>query len=503
MWVSSLSADGSPEAVEGVLQRLGAALVDATPGRRALAREAAIGCLKRSGAVSAAAKVVDAFLYVSPDLSRKSFEHSNTSPEVPIPEGVETLLSDSNIIRTVIEAFREGGYAGDDLRPPLLAYIAMTSRLLDRPVNLAFVAPSSAGKNRTVDAAAALMPPGALYVERAGSERALIYAGDDFTHRVVVFAEADSIPEEGPAASAIRSLASDNVLAYDVVEQNPDTKQFETRHIEKPGPTGLMTTSTKSLQTQLGTRVLEVPIKDSADQTRAVVLVQASTAAGAEAEDQDVSLLIGVQLWLERVGERRIVVPFAPVLAQMVPVAAVRMRRDFQQLISCIKTFAFIHQCRRDRTSSGSVVADLEDYAHARDVLALIFDAITTEGLTPAIRQTVETVPEPGELSQATLARRLNLQTSTVSWRVRRAIKRGWLKNLETKPGHPARLVRGDPLPDEVTALPPFERVREVFESGQFGQTPSKERTSGEVFECSSHFRERPLTHTSVEVLDL
>ena len=208
--------------------------------------------------------------YVSPLPSPGN--HSDTSPEAPIPEGVEPLLRNSNTIQTVVRAFREGGYAGDDLRPPLLAYIAMTSRLLERPMNLAFVAPSSAGKNRTVDAAAALMPPGALYVERAGSERALIYAGDDFAHRVVVFAEADSIPEERPAASAIRSLASDNVLAYDVVEQNPDTKQFETRHIEKPGPTGLMTTSIKSLQAQLGTRVLEVPIKDSSDLTRAVVL---------------------------------------------------------------------------------------------------------------------------------------------------------------------------------------------------------------------------------------
>ena len=497
----AFSAETMQAEIEVALTKLTAAVATASAGRCALVREAAIQALKQVGTVKSPAKVVDAFFSVLPArgsaqgaLSRKSLEHSNTSTEVVIPQGVTSLLEDSNIIRRIDEGFRQGGYAGDDLRPPRLVFVSMTSRLLERPINIAIVAQSAAGKNRAVDAGAALMPPEALYVERAGSERALIYAGDDFTHRVVIFAEADSIPDEGPAASAIRSLASDNVLAYDVVESNPETKQFETRRIEKPGPTGLITTSTKSLRTQLGTRVLEVPIKDSPDQTRAVVLAQGATAAaGPTSAEPDFSLLIGVQHWLEQVGERRIVVPFAPALAELVPVDAVRMRRDFQQLVSCIQTFAFIHQLQRDRTADGAVVASLEDYAHARDLLGLIFDSITTEGLTPAVRQTVEAVPEVGELSQAKLATQLKLRGSTVSWRVRRAIKGGWLKNLETKPGHPARLARGEPLPDAITALPPVERVREVFESGQLAQTPSIKRASGEAFECSSRFLERPV----------
>ena len=494
----ALSAETMQAEIEVALTKLTAAVATASAGRRALVREAAIQALKQVGTVKSPAKVVDAFFSVLParggtqgTLSRKSLEHSNTSTEVVIPQGVTSLLGDSNIIRRVDEGFRQGGYAGDDLRPPRLVFVSMTSRLLERPMNIAIVAQSAAGKNRAVDAGAALMPPEALYVERAGSERALIYAGDDFKHRVVIFTEADSIPDEGPAASAIRGLASDNVLAYDVVESNPETKQFETRRIEKPGPTGLITTSTKSLRTQLGTRVLEVPIKDSPEQTRAVVLAQGATAAaGPTSAERDFSLLIGVQHWLEQVGERRIVVPFAPALAELVPVDAVRMRRDFQQLVSCIQTFAFILQLQRARTADGAVVASLEDYAHARDLLGLIFDSITTEGLTPAVRQTVEAVPEVGELSQAKLAKQLKLQNSTVSWRVRRAIKGGWLKNLETKPGHPARLVRGDPPPDAVTALPPIERVREVFESGELDTTHSLHRTYVEAFDCSNGFRE-------------
>ena len=56
-----------------------------------------------------------------------------------------------------------------------------------------------------MDAALELLPSEAYYLERAGSARALIYSEEDFAHRVVVVGEADSIPEDGPAASAIRS----------------------------------------------------------------------------------------------------------------------------------------------------------------------------------------------------------------------------------------------------------------------------------------------------------
>src|SRR5690348_4914710 len=77
----------------------------------------------------------------------------------------EELLTDAQLLDRISEVMRERGYAGD-LNPPRLAYIAMTSRLLERPLNVAFVSPSAAGKNRTVDAAVELMPSEALYIEK-------------------------------------------------------------------------------------------------------------------------------------------------------------------------------------------------------------------------------------------------------------------------------------------------------------------------------------------------
>ena len=80
------------------------------------------------------------------------------------------------------------GYPGDT-RAPERVFVAIVSRLLERPMNLAIV---------------------------AGSARALIYDDDDFTNRYVVVGEADSIPDEGPVAAAIRAIAETGAMTYDV-----------------------------------------------------------------------------------------------------------------------------------------------------------------------------------------------------------------------------------------------------------------------------------------------
>ena len=52
------------------------------------------------------------------------------------------------------------------------------------------------------------------------------------------------------------------------------------------------------------------------------------------------------------------------------------------------------------------------------------------------------------------VAKKLGLDKSAASRRVKTAIHKGYVKNLEDKKGRPACLVLGDPLPDEVEVLP-------------------------------------------------
>ena len=118
-----------------------------------------------------------------------------------------------------------------------------------------------------------LHPEEAYEYQSASSPLALIYAkgeGDDdgtyaFTHRTIIMAEADSLAENGPAGSAIRSLVEDNEMVYKtLIDQKPVT-------INKKGPTGLITTGIRPLPCQLSTRVLEVHLDPDQDAVNEVL----------------------------------------------------------------------------------------------------------------------------------------------------------------------------------------------------------------------------------------
>jgi hypothetical protein len=373
------------------------------------------------------------------------------------------LLDDPQLFSRVEEAIRQGGYVGD-IGPPATAYVIMTSRLLDKPANGAFIAPSAAGKNRAVDAAVDLMPQGSVYLMTAGSERALIYCDEEFEHRVVVVAEADSIPDEGAAASAIRSIAEDNVMRYDVVERDPRSNKQTTRHIVKQGPTSLITTSTRSLAEQLGTRMLEIPISDSEHLTREIMRAHARRVKGGASAPFQIAPFVSMQRWLELAGERRVVVPFAETLVDLIPAKQMRMRRDSAQLFTCVQAVAMLHQRQRSRDETGAVFATIDDYEIVRRLLSPIFEAVATDGCTAAVRETVGVVKEDEEVSEAEIGRRLNMAKSTVSYRVKRALSGGWLIDRETRERHAKRLARGAPLPENSAALPTAAALRAAWE---------------------------------------
>lgn len=371
------------------------------------------------------------------------------------------LLLDPDLLKQVGSVIRLCGYAGD-LTSPILVYIGLSSRHLERPMNVTVLAQSSSGKNRVVDAALELVPKDAYHLEKSGSARALIYTDVDFAHKAVIVAEADSIPEDGPAASAIRSLAADNYMSYDVVEKD-GSGQFTTRHVEKLGPTGLITTTTRPLGTQMSTRMLTITVSDSQEQTRAVLMSHAASVNGGQAQ-VDLSAFIALQSWLAIAGVHAVTIPFAPQLARAVPVNLVRMRRDFRQMLTVIQTVALLHQCQRERDRNGSVIASLEDYRIARELLLDVFTATATGGVTQLMRDTIAALADlvgsgEGGVTVLAVATKLGLAKDTAWHRIQRLISLGYVTNLETRKGQPARLVLGDALPVDVPALPTVEEL--------------------------------------------
>ncbi|MDE3109502.1 MAG: MarR family transcriptional regulator, partial [Acidobacteriota bacterium] len=301
------------------------------------------------------------------------------------------------------------------------------------------------------------------YVETAMSEHALAYSTEPLTHRMFVLYEAAGLGEF--ATYLMRSLLSEGRIRYKTVERTKDG--LRPRLIEREGPTGLIVTTTAAqLHAENETRMLSVTVTDTPDQTAAILRALAMLRSDVS---RDTDRWHELQNWLA-LGPTAVVIPYADVLAKLVPPVAVRLRRDFATVLALIRAHALLHQAGREIHDGDKIVASLEDYAAVR---ALIFELVA-EGIEatvpPRIRKLVEALEElpggrggvdprdPG-VSLARLAENLKLDKASVSRRAKEAIARGYVRNLENKRGRPARLVLGDPMPNEVEILPSPERL--------------------------------------------
>lgn len=370
----------------------------------------------------------------------------------------ETLANEPDILKIFIEDLNRYGVVGED-RAVKLLYLALTSRLLDRPVSVAVKGPSTGGKSYLVDSVLRFFPSSAAYVLSAMSERALVYSEEPLSHRYLVLIEAAGF--QGDFSSYLmRSLLSEGCLRYETVDKTKDG--LKPRLIQRDGPTGLIVTTTAvKLHPENETRLLSIPVTDTQEQTRNILAVLASEQ---QREQTNLKEWHALQQWLEG-AEHRVHIPYARKLAELVPPVAIRLRRDFETIQNLIRTHAVLHQANRERDSEGRIIATLEDYAAVRELVAdLVSDGIEAT-VSATVRETVKAVKDivadgHTEVTVAQVKDRINLDKSTAYRRVQVAIEHGYLKNLEDKKGRPACLVIADLMPDDQEILPEPDRLQ-------------------------------------------
>ena len=372
-------------------------------------------------------------------------------------EACDGLARKERILETFAERLRRSGVAGES-RVVKLLYLALTSRLLERPVSVAVKGPSSGGKSYLTESVLRFFPREAYHALTAMSEPTLAYSEEPIKHRFLVFFEAEGMASDF-ATYLVRSLLSEGRVRYETVESTKDG--IRPRLIEREGPTGLIVTTTAVwLHPENETRLLSLTVADTQEQTRDVLAAIAREVA----EGADVGPWHALQEWLSSpVAERRATIPYAVVLAELVPPVAVRLRRDFGAVLSLIRAHAILHQATRQRDEEGRVIAAFADYEVVRELV----EDLVSEGIDATVSKTVrETVSAVAKLcedaegdpvSLAAVAGELALDKSAASRRVRRATEQGYLKNLEDRRGKPARLVLGDPVPDDLRILPATE----------------------------------------------
>ena len=356
------------------------------------------------------------------------------------------LILEPDVLTRFGKTVQAGGLVGETRNAKIL-YLAQTSRFFERPVSIAIKGISAGGKSFTVESVLRFFPPEA-YFERTGmSEHALAYSDEDYQHRhIVVFEHAGM--DSGKVAYFIRTLLSENRINYETVEKTDEG--LKSRLIEKPGPTGIITTTTSAaLHPENETRLLSLGVVDSPEQTAAVMRVLGTRAAsGGKPDDGEQPVWVAFQRWLA-LGETRVVVPFAIALSEKVPPLAVRLRRDFGMLLALIRAHALLHRSTRAADKQGRVVATIADYAAIYDLVATLFAEGLEATVRPVVRETVEAVRAMGqpEVSLISLARVLKLDKNDRS----QPGQKGDSERVSCKQRDKARLARahcpGRPAP--------------------------------------------------------
>jgi hypothetical protein len=388
-------------------------------------------------------------------------------------QACEQLAREDRILDRFASRLEQSGVAGES-RVLKLLYLALTSRLLQKPVSVAVKGPSSGGKSYLTARVLRYFPESTYHALTAMSERTLAYSEEPIKHRFLVIYEAEGMAGDF-ATYLMRSLLSEGAVRYETVESTRNG--IKPRLIEREGPTGLIVTTTAvKLHPENETRLLSLTVTDTREQTRMVL----SMLAREEEEEADQKPWHALQRWLESPSAARsVTIPYAEALANLVPPLAVRLRRDFGALLSLIRAHAILHQVTREHDERGRIIATLEDYAVVRGLVSDLVSEGIEATVPKSVRQAVHAVArlhaqeDAQPVAVIQVAKDLKLDRSAASRRLRSAKDRGFLRDLEDNPRKPSRLVPGDPLPEDLEILPKPKDVqayKACTRAGEFGE---------------------------------
>ena len=282
----------------------------------------------------------------------------------------------------------------------------------------------------------------------------------------------------------LRTSALDRLVAAERSKLSAKSKkegppQFDPDDLKKSakdvieGPVAFLVTTTKSkLHPENETRMLSLEIDDSEQQTKSVLgKVAQVDGLNHSAAQVDYVPWQDFQRWLER-GERRVVVPFAKQMSDLIPPAAVRLRRDFGQVLRAVKAHALLHRDQRQRDDTGQIVADIDrDYEAVRKLMNAIIaegsgvavHVATIETIEAVVRATAEMTEAEGATAKD-IAAILKLDKSAARRRLLAACDDDYIVNLESRKGMPGKYRATGQKVEPVNILPITAALREAFD---------------------------------------
>lgn len=393
-------------------------------------------------------------------------DEDGEEPPPPTAEELEAecreLLGTTDILSVVDAMLQGSGFAGPTW-PVQLLTLALYSRHLDKPVSIVVRGESASGKSYAIKRALEFASTDAHHAFTAMSDKALYYDKTDYSHLMLVAYEGESMKNDS-VALAMRTLLSEGVLVYQVTD-------FESKSVielKKEGPTGLITSTAGRIDYELGTRVISIPIDDSPDATKAIMLAEAARVEG-KLESVNTEQFAALDRWMA-LNRSPVIVPFARKLSKLTDGRAVRMRRDFPSVLGLIQAHALMHQKHREKDTEGRILANVEDYAVVHGMVSDLVAYATGEAIPPEIRETVDAVrkltdvPGTGGRGRTTtvveVVKELGVHRTTVGRRLKRATLMGFVEAFDNSRGRSTEYDWVPGMSEDKAVLPHPDELR-------------------------------------------
>ena len=236
------------------------------------------------------------------------------------------LLRDPDLVARIAADVDAIGVVGEGINA-VIGYLAMTSRLLDKPLAVLIQSTSAAGKSTLMDGLLSLMPERERVHYSAMTGQSLFYLGEgDLRHKILAIAEEEGVRQ---AAYALKLLQSQGELTIASTGKDPATGKLVTSEYRVEGPVMLcLTTTAIDIDEELLNRCLVLTINETAEQTAAIQQRQrqARTLQGLQAKVRSDHVLAAHRAAQTLLRPLAVVNPFAESLTFASD--RVRLRRD-------------------------------------------------------------------------------------------------------------------------------------------------------------------------------
>ena len=294
------------------------------------------------------------------------------TPDLSPEERTEALafLQSPDLVEKIGETFDACGLVGETANR-LAAYLACTSRKLDKPLAVIIQSTSAAGKSTLMDSVLSMFPDEERVKYSAMTGQSLYYLGEsDLKHKILAIVE-----EEGAekASYALKLLQSEGELTIASTGKDPTTGRMETQEYHVEGPVMIfLTTTAIDIDEELQNRCLTLTVDESREQTERIHQLQrqARTLEGLRLKKKKqrlLTLMRNAQRLLEPVD---VVNPWADQLT--FTAERTRTRRDHEKYLTLIDAIALLHQHQRgtekDDDGKSFIRVTLDDIALANQL---------------------------------------------------------------------------------------------------------------------------------------